>query len=285
MKQDKEVSKNSCFHLITSTYVILFVLVCFLVIINKLYYDRVGSFSFGDEYNNFIAGYFMIKGRALFSQIFFNHQVLMAYISFAIQKVFHPTTLYKLVLYHRLFIIFFSAIFNIFIVIRFKLKALGFVIFYESLKYYLFGNLFLAEAVIVYPFVYLFFLLFEKVEKKVLSPRDIILSGICTWFIIFMREPFIPLAIFFYIFILFEKKIKRITIISFALFIILSLITLLSVSMKDFFYQVILFNLLHKIPSQTQESSLFQIIFYPFAIFFGGKWNFFRTNIVGLDAI
>src|SRR5258706_10849313 len=146
MKQDKEVSKNSCFHLITSTYVILFVLVCFLVIINKLYYDRVGSFSFGDEYNNFIAGYFMIKGRALFSQIFFNHQVLMAYISFAIQKVFHPTTLYKLVLYHRLFVIFFSFVFDILLVMRFRLRALICILFYEIIKYYLFGNLFLAES-------------------------------------------------------------------------------------------------------------------------------------------
>src|SRR5438874_979090 len=121
------------------TLLIIIPLICLLLFIGKLYYDRVGTFSFGDEYNNFVAGYFMLKGRILFSQIFFNHQILMAYVSFAIQKIFHPHTLYKLVLYHRLFVIFFSLIFDALLLLRFKYKALGVVVFYEIVKYYLFG--------------------------------------------------------------------------------------------------------------------------------------------------
>src|SRR5947207_14955092 len=48
----------------------------FLLCVYKLQYDHIGSFSFGDEYNSFVMGYFMQKGRILYSQIFTNHQVL-----------------------------------------------------------------------------------------------------------------------------------------------------------------------------------------------------------------
>jgi len=259
----------------------------FLLCVYKLQYDHIGSFSFGDEYNSFVMGYFMQKGRILYSQIFTNHQVLIAYMSYAIQKIFHPQTLYKLVFYHRVFVILFSFFFDIILFLRFRLRIIGVILFFEFLKYYFFGNLFLAESFIVYPILYLFFLSWSKIKKETISQKDIIISGICAWFIIFLREPFIPLALILFGMILMGKTMKKIKIISFSIFFGLSIVTLLSLPLKDFYDEVIRFNFLTGIPVQTQtgNSGILEIFFYPLFLFFNGKWNFFRYTILALDSI
>src|SRR5436190_13296164 len=268
-------------------FLFLIPVILFLFGIFKLYYDRVGGFSFGDEYNNFVAGYFMVKGRTLFSEIFFNHQILMAQLSFLIQKILQPDTLYKLVLYHRGFVLLFSCICNIILAIRFREKALGVIFFYEILKYYFFGHLFLAESLIVYPLLYLFFLCFEKISSKQISAKDIVLSGILTWFIVFMREPFVPLALLFFGIILAGRQMIQAKIIAFALFVLFSILLLISVPVQDFYELVIRFNFINTIFMKAPSSGagIQSILFYPIYFFFNGKWNFFRYIILGLDSI
>jgi len=260
-------------------YTITFIL--FFVFIFKIYYDRVVGFSFGDEYNSFIMGYFMVKGRALYSQIFTNHQILIAYFSYTIQKILHPSTLYKLVLYHRVFVIVVSVITDYLLILRFRLKAFGFVVFYELTKYYLFGNLFLAESLIVYPIVYVFFLCWFVIKNKKIFSGDIILAGIFTWFIIFLREPYIPVALFLYGFLIWKHLRSKVMYISLSIFFILAVLTMLSVSLRDYWYEVVVFNYFATIP--YQNSTWFQIFLYPLAIFIGGKWNFFRYVLILLD--
>ena len=57
----------------------------------------------------------MLRGKTLYSQIFFNHQPLMAYLSFLIQALSQPKTLYHLILFHHLFIILFSLLLDLFL--------------------------------------------------------------------------------------------------------------------------------------------------------------------------
>src|SRR5690348_14239624 len=79
----------------------------FLIFIIYVYYQHAVAFNFIDEFNNYMAGYFLLQGKHLYTQIFFQHNPLMAYLSFLIQYILRPTTLYQLVLDHRMFILFF----------------------------------------------------------------------------------------------------------------------------------------------------------------------------------
>ncbi|HEX8964856.1 MAG TPA: hypothetical protein VF820_00305 [Patescibacteria group bacterium] len=256
----------------------------------KIYFDRIVSFSFGDEWNTFILAYFMQKGKVLYSEIFTNHQMLIAYISYFLEIAFHPNTLYKLVFIHRASLILYGFIFDILFLIRFKKKAAGFVITYELTKYYLFGNIFLAESFIVYPLVYLFFLGLEKIKLKKIYNWEIIFAGIITWFVLFMREPYIPLVLFLYISLLIKFKNKKILFSSIILCIFLSIITLLTVPFKDYLQDVFLFNFSTIIPYEAKSSGtsgigIVKILFYPIFILFWGKWNYFREVLIGGSTI
>ncbi len=266
------------------------IITIFLVFVNKLYFDRIVGFSFGDEWNSFMLAYFMQKGRVLYSQIFTNHQMLIAYISYLLQVLFHPNTLYKLVFIHRMSLVVYGFVFDVLLLVRFRKKAAWFVIAYELTKYYLFGNIFLAESFLVYPLVYLFFLSFERLNKKNIFNWEVIFSAIITWFVLFMREPYIPLVLFLYITILWKFKNKKIIFASLLLCIILSFLTLLTVPFKDYFQDVFLFNFKTVIPFEAKSSGtnglgIFKILFYPLLTFFWGKWNFFREVLIGSSTL
>lgn len=268
-----------------------FILVFFFIFLFKIYYQKIGAFGCFDDCFNFTAGYFMLQGKKLYSEIFFNHQPLMAVLSFLIQLFSHPETLYKFILYHRIFIFSFSFLMNLLLVFRFGWKrGLLFVLFYEPTKYYLFGDHFLAEAMIVYPLVYLVNLLWEKLEEKDLSVGDYLISAIFTWFIIFMREPFVPVALLLYLIILWNKKDLQLKYFSVILFFSLSISTFLFFPFKDYLFNVFRANVSFVLPNQAIskgifDMGIFKIFAYPFYIFFGDKWNYFRNVLVGLDLI
>ncbi len=269
---------------------ILFLLwIVFSVFFGYIYFKKSVSFSFIDEWNNIIAAYFLLQGEKLYSSIFFNHQILIVYISFLIQKFLDPHNLYKLILFHRLFVIFFSTVMAGLLTYRFRFKGLVIFILFESIKYYLFGNLFLAESLIVYSVIYLFYLNLLKLDSIKLKNFDYILSGIFVWFIIWMREPYIPLALILYGFILFNKNNKKEKIISIITFFFLSLCTFLSVDSLDFVYQVIILNSETIAAAEARSSNIFgvgilKIIFYPLVIFIEGKLNLFRVTTMALSA-
>ncbi len=268
---------------------IYFSLFAFFVFIASMYYQHVGGFSFGDEWNNFIAAYFMLKGKALYSQIFYNHQMLIVYLSYFIQKMLNPKSLYQLVLYHRMFILTFSFLFDLLIIYRFKKIGIAFTFFYELTKFYLFGNLFLSESLIVQPLVYLLGITWYKFQKIKISSFDLIICGIFAWFVLFMRETFIPVTILLYVLILLDKKINRIRLMSFVIFSLLSLLTLFSIyrSISQYIFQVGYFNITVMIPYEARSSSVFFVngVVYPILILFGGKWNYFRNLLIGLDVV
>lgn len=269
-----------------------FFLILTLALTSRVYSQRISVFGCFDQCFNYVAAFFMLKGKTLYSQIFFNHQPLMAYLSYGIQAVLQPKTLYELVLYHRRFIIFFSLLMNFLIIFRFRWVGAGFVLFYETTKYYLFGSFFLPEAVITFPLVYLLGLAWEGFQKKQPSSLDLLISGVFAWFVIFTRTPFIPVALFLYASILLQKgKNKKLKYLSLVIFLFLYFFTLLSLPLRDYFFEVFIVNLQTTIPSEAKTMEIngigiLKAFLYPFLIIFGkGKWNYFRFILAGLDLV
>ena len=114
---------------------LLFGLVVLCIFLYKIYMPRVNAFGCFDDCDNFMGGYLLLQGKKLYSEIFFNHNPFMAYLSFIVQFVTHPQNLYELILRHRQFLLLFSFVFNVILFLRFGLPAFAFTIFYELTKF------------------------------------------------------------------------------------------------------------------------------------------------------
>ncbi len=254
----------------------------------KIYIPRVNAFGCFDDCFNFMGGFFLLHGKRIYTDFFYNHQPLAAFISYFIQVLTHPQSIFELVLRHRQFVLLFGLLFNIFLVIRFRLPAFLFAVVFELSKFYLFGDRFLAEAIIVYPVVYMAGILYQKLTNRKLLSIDYFITAVSTWFVIFMREPYIPLALFLYVAILLQKKPTKTVIYSVLLFIILSGITLLSFNLKDYFFDVLIVNFKVVLPIEA-KSQLYggplQIFFYPIFVFFAGPQNIFKMLLEAVDIL
>lgn len=256
----------------------------FLFLMYKIHLKKILTFGCFDDCFNITTGYFIKNGKLLYSDIFFNHQPLMAYISFAVQSITDPINIFALILFHRKFILIFSIIMNLFIAARFRFAGLGFILFYEATKLYVFGDRFLAESVIIYPLVYLLGLLWYKLNKNKIYPIEYLISAFFVWFIIFLREPFVPLALILFGLIIwpFNKNFRaKITAVIFL--ILLSSFMLLKLPLKDYIFNVLTVNraLVLTYPSDNFLYELFKIFLYPVYILVEGHQGFFRTILIG----
>ena len=279
-------------YLIAFSPFIIFTL--FFTAITYFYYQRIGSFGCFDDCFNYMGGYFLLKGKVIYSEFFYNHQPLMAYLSYFIQKISSPSSIYQLILYHRLFIYLFSFLMGIILIFRFKWNALAFLLVFESTKFYLFGDRFLAEGFIIYPFVYLFGITWLKIGKKNLKTYDYILSGIFAWFVIFMREPFIPVGVLLYLLIIFNKNEIKPKVLSFFIFGILTAGTLFLFPIQDYILNLFTFN---QKGTGSEISShggvlanIITAFLYPVYVFITGEKSIFRyvlivTSIMFLDVL
>lgn len=283
------VKKFSTKKSVKSIFIFLIILLIY-ALLYKIYSKKINSFGCFDDCFNFVAGYFINKGKFLYSEIFFNHQPLMAYISSLIQSHFHPQNIYELVLIHRRFVLVFGLLMNMLIIYRFRLPGFLFMLFYEFTKYYLFGDRFLAEGIIVYPLTYMTGLIWIKFNKKKIYDWDYILGAIFTWFVIFMREPYNPIAVLVFVLLIWGKPLSKIKIISVIAFFVLIAITLLFVPFKEYIFNVFdaNFNTVYQSSSDSSQifgSGFFKIFFYPVYLFFGGEWNIFRYFLIGIDIV
>jgi len=181
----------------------------------------------------------------------------------------------------------FSLCMDILLICRFRWKALGFVLFFETFKYYLFGNLFLAEALIAQPLVYLLGIILEGIDKKTITFFDLVLGSIFAWFIVFVREPFIPVAVFLLILLFFFKNTNRKKLFSLILFSVFCLLTLFSINLRDYFFQVITLNRQTVLVSGIKQNQLVGIgsikaFLYPLIVFFDKTLTFFRVILIYL---
>lgn len=268
--------------------ILLLLLVVFYGVLYKIYIPRVNAFGCFDDCFNFMGGYFLLHGKRLFSEIFYNHNPLMAYVSFLVQYFSHPQSLYELVLRHRQFLLLFSFAFGVLLTVRFRLKAFMFIIMYELTKFYLFGDRFLAEAFVIYPLVYLLGLAWDKFNKIKLNKTDYILAAIFSWFIIFAREPVVPAVLLLFGFIIYSKKWKKNLLLPVSIFTVLSIGTLLLHNIPEFFFNVVTTNSGISFAAETQGIlgiGIIKIFLYPILLFFGGVWGEFRIVITALSAL
>ncbi len=248
--------------------------------------QHFGSFGCFDDCFNFMGAFFMLKGKILYSQIFFNHQMGMAYLSYLIQRFSPIHSLYQLIETHRIVIFLFGFLMDILLIIRFGFVGFAFALLYESTKFYLFGDRFLAESMIPYPLLYLFGLIWNKSTQKSLVTYDYLLSSLFAWFIIFMREPYIPLSLFLYACVLLQRKLSKPIFYSLFLFLSLSVLTLMTLPLPDYFFNVFTVNQQAQLISGDYSFiGLLKIFFYPIYIFFAGAFTILRIFEIILSTL
>jgi hypothetical protein len=238
---------------------------------------------------NIGGAYFMLHGKELYSQIFFNHQPIMAYISYFIQAVTHPVNMYALLLRHMQFMLLFGFVANFLLFRRFGIAAIGFTIIYELSKYYIFAYRFLGESYVVYAMVYLAGLLWYKYSGKKIYSVEYIIAAILSWFTVFTREPYALSVLFAYLVILGKPKDidKRI---SLSLFLVLSAVIVVIQPLGEYFFSIItvsakgtLFN--EVATTHVFGAGLLNIFFYPFFVVFSNKFNDFWMLFHGLSLV
>ena len=266
-------------HLITTGLLFTMLLVLYMFLY-QLYIPRIAAFGCFDDCFNYLGGYFILNGKQLYSQIFFNHQPLMAYISYLIQLFTQPTNIFELLLRHRQFVLLFSFTANLLLLLRFGFFGIGFVFLYELLKFYLFGERFLGEGLIVYPLAYLVGIVIYKYQNKKIYKVDYIVSAICSWFIIFTRIPYLfaTLASFGLIIGKPDIKFKKIVI---AFFLALILLTIFVFPVQEYVFNIYTFNT-HFF---TVDGNILKSFIYPLYIFVRGEWNIFRQTLVILSGV
>ena len=214
----------------------------------------------------------------------------MAYISFVLQRVLHPDTLYKLVMYHRLTIIVVAFLFDLLLVYRFRFIGLGFAVIFELTKYYLFGSTFLAESIVVYPLVYLAGLAWEVLQKRRIASWEIWLGSLFTFFVIFMREPYIPTAIGLFVILLTTKQSMKLKLGAVVLCLLLSVLIIISLPIRSYFYELVTVNFSVVASSEIQSTHLngpgiITIFIYPLIILVYGLIDYFRGVLVLIDLL
>lgn len=274
---------------IFQVFLIIGVLIPFYFFLYKIFSLRALSFGCFDDCANYMAGYFMMNGKELYSEIFYNHIMGMAYISQWIQQIHPGINIYDLVLFHRQVILLIAFILNVFIIKRFGVIGLVFVFLYELSKFYVFGDRFLAESIVIYLVIYLFGLLFIKIKGNTLSLADYIISGIFSFLIIFLREPYIPLTVFLYAAILWGKVDQK-RIVSAVIFLAFLGIVALNTHISDFIFNDFTVNMQTAISGEANSKNLLgvgllQIFLSPIFMFFGGKWNIFRIFEIGISVV
>lgn len=269
-------------------YILVFLLP-FSIILYKLYIPHINSFGCFDECLNYIGGYFLLHGRSLYSQIFFNHQPFMAYASFLVLKFFHPANMFEMLLRYKQVLLFTGLVADFFIIRRFKWAGIGFTIIFELTKYYLFGDKFLAESFLVYPLVYMTGLILYKFENKKIYAVEYIFASIFTWIVIFSREPYIPVAIAVLVILLGFSK-TRIQKISYVLFVSVTIVTFLLLPLQEYFYQVFTINSQGVGAADAQSTQLlgigfFHVFLYPLFLFIQGQFNELRIVEIGMSVV
>ncbi len=266
----------------------LLILPLLYILLYKFYIPRANAFGCFDDCFNFVGGYFLLNGKEIYSDFIFNHQPLPAFVSMMIQYVANPASIFELVLKHRQFLMLFNLAMGALLIIRFRLPALFFIILFEISKFYLYGDRFLAEGIIVYPVVYLFGLAIIKLSKEKIYPIDLYFAPLLSWYIVFSREPYAPLGLLLY-FVILIGKIDRVKKISVSIFTILTLITfgLFGFNIKDYFFNVVTFNLQAVLPYDTKAdmwgNRFIQSFFYPIYIFFYASSSFFGQFLAALN--
>lgn len=244
-------SLNMTRKLLLLTSIVLFLFLSFN------YANKVFQTSFVDEDDNFASGRYILEGEKVYKQFFSHHQPLTYIISAGVQKVINPNSIYLLVKRHREFMIAWSFIWVIFLILRFKIFFLPLLIF-EILKIHLLGNLFLSENLVVYPVIYLIGLVLNQGE---LTSKELIFVGFSVAFIFFNLLPLWGLVAVIILSLIYRQASKlRAAGLTILGGLILFALTLPFIDLPGFFYQSIFINYRYYIPQTIEQPLLWQLI-------------------------
>lgn len=232
--------------------------VLFLTYSSIQYENKVFAIHFVDEEDNIVLGKYLLENKKLYGDLFSHHQPSGYILSAGVQKVTDPNSIFLLIKRHREAIIAWSFIWSLVLILRFGWPLLIFVSIYELTKIYLFGNLFLAESLVIYPLIYLVSTLFksEKIDRW-----ELIFIGSLISFCALTLSPIWPLLLFLLITIWYQEK-KSIYILKFLAFGAISIIVSATffINFKEYFYNAFYINLFYYIPLTHGESALWGII-------------------------
>lgn len=160
------------------------------------------SFKFVDEAEHMVMAWLMGKGYRLYQNFPNNHQPLPYMASYLTQYLSQIDNVYMLIRRHRQVIFIWSAAWWVILIKRFGKKAAVPIFLFESLKYLLLGNQFLAESLVVYPLSYLSGSLLDLKEKAVSKWGELgigILTGLIQFTLLPMAAALTLLTLFRYL--------------------------------------------------------------------------------------
>lgn len=173
---------------------VLVLALIFIIFTGYFYSNKALSFRFVDEEDNFVFGKYLVKREKLYDDLISNHQPLTFILSAAIQDFTDPNSVFLLLNRHRQALIVWSVVWSLGLIYYFGIPALIFVILFELTKIYILGNLFLAESLVVYPFIFLIGL--TLFLQRRLSKAELFLYGECLGLAAFLLSPIWPSLIF-----------------------------------------------------------------------------------------
>ena len=232
----------------------------------RLSNQRALSFHFVDEEDHIVTADFMNQGLKLYKDLSVNHQPLVYLGSQVLQKVTQPNSLYLLIKTHRMAMFIYGALWSVVLIWRFGVVGLVFSLFFEGLKYYGFGNLWLMESMAVYPAVYLFGSLIDSwLSNNWPKKWGSIWLGLCSFLVIFNLVPLWPwLAVVWLVYLIKNKKQFIWQMLG---LVIPTIILFVFVSPVDWFRETINYNVVYAMPRLSVINTFqdwLKIIFPPF---------------------
>lgn len=247
-----------------------FILIFFLFTFYLIGKERLVSPSFVDEQDNFVIGKELSLDKKLYRDYFSHHQPLAYIISASIQKTIPINSIFELISRHRQFIFIWSCLWYLFFTYKFGYKGLLISLSIESLKYWNFAYMFLAESIIIYPLIFITLSLFYK-KLKIL---DIFLLGISFAISFWTLATIWPFLFFTFLFLFFKNFKNKKFYINFSLsFILITIIVLFFIDIRSYLQDAIYTNIFYYIPQSTSKNSSFSI--YPLISFLT---IFFQNN-------
>lgn len=232
-------------------YIIFVAALIFLLGMGFYYKDTALSLPFVDEQYNFAIGKYLSKGEILYDDIITNHQPITHIFSALVQIIRDPNTTFSLLVNHRVAMAFWSGIWALLLIANFGTGVFLYVILYELTKSYMFGNLFLAESIVVYP---LSFLAGIVIYHKKLNKSSLILLGISLVIVFFTLGPIWPALFFLAIMLAIQLKDrfnKDLLYIVFGSLTVILLVIKFS-SLSGYIYNYLYLNYTYTVPAYHQ---------------------------------
>lgn len=242
--------------------ILIFFSFILFVFIGFLYQKQSLSFHFVDEEDNLVLGNYLLKGDSLYSDLFSHHQPLAYIGSAGISKVAEPNTIFLLIKRHREAVIAWSIFWAIILILRFRVVMVLTLIIYEPIKIFLLGNLFLAESLIVYPFLYILGWIFS-VQQKIIK-WEIFFLGLCLILSFLLLSSLWPILLLFTLYIFGKiKKIKLGWLWLMGGMMPILILTVYFISIPDYFFNSFYINFKYYIP-MTSKTSFLETLFKSF---------------------